>query len=228
MKWSCFSRVAWLTLLLVISPFWHNNVAHAQRAGTSEVPVASADSQPRLVVRLGHTFQVKSIAFSPDGNFLLTREVGLGDTACLWETTTGREIRRFGGHSAGIASVAFSPDGRSVLTASIDGTATLWDMLTGKEVRRFEKSASDGIRSVAFSPDGHFVLIADRSSALLLDVTTGKKVRAFEGHTGYLTDVVFSSDGRFVLTGSVDSTARLWDAATGREIGVSQPVGKTA
>src|SRR5258708_6439131 len=40
----------------------------------------------------------------------------------------------------------------------------------------------------------------------------------FVGHTNYVTSAVFSPDGKYVLTGSFDKTARLWDANTGKEL----------
>ena len=43
-------------------------------------------------------------------------------------------------------------------------------------------------------------------------------LRSFEGHKSPITSVAFSPDGRYVLTGSADSTARLWDAATGLQL----------
>jgi WD40 repeat protein len=40
----------------------------------------------------------------------------------------------------------------------------------------------------------------------------------FSGHADTVLSVVFSPDGRYVLTGSLDKTAKLWDAATGAEM----------
>jgi WD40 repeat protein len=38
-----------------------------------------------------------------------------------------------------------------------------------------------------------------------------------KGHTGYVYSVVFSPDGRRIVTGSQDNAAKVWDAETWRE-----------
>jgi WD40 repeat protein len=45
----------------------------------------------------------------------------------------------------------------------------------------------------------------------LWDVQTGQELRRFAGHTAGVEDAVFSPDGKYILTGSDDKTARLWD-----------------
>jgi WD40 repeat protein len=92
------------------------------RAGADDAPAPAAApppapaARPRLTVQLGHAKPVFAAALSPDGAFVLT---GSEDaTARLWETASGRVVRRFDGHAAGVTSVAFSPDGTQILTAS--------------------------------------------------------------------------------------------------------------
>ena len=43
-------------------------------------------------------------------------------------------------------------------------------------------------------------------------------MRTFVGHTFWIWGVGFSPDGKYVLTASQDRTARLWDAATGKQL----------
>ncbi len=186
-------------------------------------------SMPRLYATRtfsGHTDMVESVAFSPDGKFVLTGSVD--GTAKLWDAATGAEVRTFSGHAGPVESVAFSPDGKFVLTGSSDQTAKLWDSASGVQVRTFSDPTSivrtsvekkRSCHSVAFSPDGMTVLTgSDDGVAKLWEVATSVVVRSFIGHTNIVRSVAFSPDGKFVLTGGLDATARLWDAASGEEL----------
>ena len=112
----------------------------------------------------GHAGPVLGVAFSPDGQLILT---GSSDqTAWLWGVETGQPVRQFLGHTDQIWVVAFSPDGRYILTGSDDHTARLWDPATGQIVRQFIGHEAS-LRSLAFSADGRYVLTGDFEQAYL-------------------------------------------------------------
>ena len=65
--------------------------------------------------------------------------------------------------------------------------------------------------------------LADIMSSKPQDITYRRRLaalepRTFEGHAGPVTSVAFSPDAQFVLTGSEDFTARIWNATTGEVI----------
>jgi WD40 repeat protein len=78
---------------------------------------------------------------------------------------------------------------------------------------------------VAFSPDqtARIFAVASGSGSVRLWKWDGEKPERLDlmgAHKRRVNALAFSPDGRLLLTGSIDKTARLWDARTG------QPVGK--
>jgi WD40 repeat protein len=178
----------------------------------------------------GHSREVRSVVFSPDGKQALS--AGWDKEPRLWDLETGKEIRRFEGHADGVRRAVFSPDGRRALSAGKDGTVRLWEVATGKEVRRFEGHAAD-VMAVAFTPDGRRALSGGADMMVRLwDLETGKEVRRFEGHSTVIWSVAVAPDGRralsaggcrprgngFYVPAGVDQEVRLWDVETGKEI----------
>ena len=116
---------------------------------------ASGKQRPEIFVQTGHSSNVSSIDFSPDGKYLVS---GSSDKNIkLWEVETGREIRTFVANDM-VDSVAFSPDGKSLLSLESKGAVKLWDVKTGKEIRTLRKGGKPLIAgAVALSPDGAFL-----------------------------------------------------------------------
>jgi len=155
---------------------------------------------------------VASVAFSPDGEVLVTAAKDL----TWWDTASGRKEQVVSEKFHAGTSVAFSPDGRLLAAAAIDSDLGLWDAQTGKEVSTLT-GHSQQVASVAFSPDGKLLASGSWDTTIRLwDVAARKTLRTLVGHTWWVTSVAFNPDGRLLASVSADGTGKIWDVATGR------------
>ena len=77
------------------------------------------------------------------------------------------------------------------------------------------------VGTVAFSPNGKLVATGAQGgydfSIRLWDSSTGLLLKTFEGHTSSIQKVLFTPDGKGIISGSSDGTVKVWDATTSQE-----------
>ena len=182
-----------------------------------EVSVREAATGQELQRLLGHTDWVMGIAFSPDGESLVT--TSLDGSVRIWRLGPGSELVAFAVPPAGYGvRVVFSPDGSTIAANGGDGTATLWDAATG-ERRQILAGHDLEVINIAFSADGKRLATASLdATAIVWETSTGRQLFTLKGHQVGVRDIAFSPDGSRIATGGFDGTARIWDASTGEEL----------
>ena len=154
----------------------------------------------------GHTDEVRSVAFSPDGK-VLASSVRSG-TVKLWDSETGTNIATLEG---GGGPVVFSPDGRILASCGNVQEIKLWDLETQTDIMTLSGKAG-AVFDLTFSPDGKILVSGQGFGTIKFwDVATGKNITTLEGHTGIVFSVEFSPDGQTLASGSQDGTVLLWD-----------------
>jgi WD40 repeat protein len=188
---------------------------------------AARGQEIETVVQAGHYAAINSACYSADGRFIAT---GSSDkTIILWRSSDGREIRSFRGSTSAISYVEFNRQGTSLLSLGEDGMVMIWDVSAGRLVRKFLPETGR-FTCASFSPDGTRIVTGSRKSGMSIWQTASgtellrlKPVPAdLYSEKGFdypeTGSVEFSSDGTFVIAGSGDNTAILFDSKTGREI----------
>jgi len=168
-----------------------------------------AETGAALARPLDHGGSLRSMQFSPEGRRLVT--AAEDRTVRVWDFRTGELVLEPIRHTAKVWSARFSPDGQRVVTASSDMTCGVWEVRPGSALT-MELPTLRVARNIRWSPDGQKLLstgalprlfVQSNGWALVGDLWSDARVNSAE----------FSADGRWIVTGSGDGGARIWDAA---------------
>jgi WD40 repeat protein len=159
-----------------------------------------------------HQAPIISLAMSSDG-----RRLASGDYSgeiIVRDAADGSVIRRF--HNPRPQALVLSNDGGLVFAGMHDGGLFVWD--TNKGDLLGTRAFGDGINSMALSPDGSILALAlaVRDGVVRLwEPSTGRFRGDLRGHHDEVLRVVWSRDGKSLLTASRDQTACLWSNTGG-------------
>ena len=111
------------------------------------------------------------------------------------------------GHRADIRAMALSSDDRMLATAS-NGGLKIWNVRTRSCIRTFE---CDYALCCAFLPGDKIVVVGTKSGELqLFDVATAALLETVKAHEGAVWALQVHPDGRSLVSGSADKSAKFW------------------
>jgi len=175
-----------------------------------------------LAGRLALDGRATALKFSPDGTRLAA--LSFPDEFVVWEVDQLTVVHRIGGArpmGSHMGSFDFSPDGKAVVVGDADRRLRVIDLASGDTNVNIPEAHPEPITAVAWSPDGS--VIASGSGFVggpirLWDAASGRRLGTLEGHTSWVSELIFSTDGLRLYSASADQTIRVWDVVQQRSL----------
>lgn len=175
-------------------------------------------SDGRLIRRIepweGHTKTIKALSFSQDGKWLAS--AGEDQTILVWNVHENTKHASLIGHTQTATGLCWSADGSTLFSTSADGTLKQWD-LDHPFARSYIICDVGPWQSPVTTDKKYFAAPCTDKNLAMYEISTGKVLKNFGPQSGLCAEV--SKDGNYLVTGSFDGIARLWNVQTGKEIG---------
>uniref|UniRef100_A0A669E7U7 PWP2 small subunit processome component n=1 Tax=Oreochromis niloticus TaxID=8128 RepID=A0A669E7U7_ORENI len=168
-------------------------------------------SESYVFKQQGHFNNMASLAYSPDGQYIVTG--GDDSKVKVWNTNTGLCFVTFTEHTSSVTNVTFTSSGFVIVSASLDGTVRAFDLHRYRNFRTFTSPWPAQFSSLAVDVSGELVSAGAQDSfeIFLWSMQTGRLLEVLAGHEGPVSCLCFSPVQSVLASCSWDRTVRLWD-----------------
>jgi WD40 repeat protein len=179
-----------------------NRVLAGFKSGS--VSIGDTDSGNWGPMLSGHTNVVNAVCCAPNGRHWVS--VSKEGAACIWGAEAGECFKTVTNEF-----LCFSTDGRRMISRSGKGMCIL-DLESCEELAEISGIHENRyVSSAAYNTENHIAAIAVKHEIYLWNMNTAELLNVLDGHSNRVESLCFSPDGRFLVSGSADSTIRIWE-----------------
>jgi serine/threonine protein kinase len=160
---------------------------------------------------VGHEGRINSVHVTPDGKLTVTG--GRDRQLKIWDIQSGSELQSLKGHTNTINQIEITRDNRFIISASEDKNIKIWDLPTGKNLQTLTGHGS-GVKVIAVSPNNQILASGADDKIILWNIATGQRLRGLPSKS--TRSLLFSQDGKYLLSSHTDGTLKLWNWQTGK------------
>lgn len=136
------------------------------------------------------------------GTSLLVLGTGSGDVLALDVAAGQLKWRVNDCHPGGVSAISFRSHSSCIYSAGADGMVCELDSMSGNLSNKF-RASTKSISSISMSSDGK-ILATAAAQLKIFNSSDHKKLQKFSGHPGAVRCMVFSDDGKYILSSAVD------------------------
>jgi WD40 repeat protein len=206
----------------------------AEKKDTATPPATNPRGEALLFEPASTTIQLTgstlwAAVLTPDGKSIVTAQgnyQGRGEVR-IWDRET-EKIKQTIPFEKGVRAVAFSPDGKVLVSSCYDGVVRFHDPKSFATWAVGDESSgghqANGVNGICFFKGGKYLATAGFDNTIriwdVLAILAARRngetihvppVAVLQGHTQTVLSVAGSEDGRTLLSGGMDKTARAWD-----------------
>jgi len=164
-----------------------------------------------------------ALVFAPHGQTLAA--VGSEGKLLVWNTA-GRRLLELSGPGGPLLSVAFSADGTRLAAAGSRGIVRLWKITPAHDQAQFETdlpALPGDVRALVFCSPRLLAAAGSANTIWIWDLETKRACYRLAGHQGTITRLAFDAHCRQLVSGSFDTTVRLWSWPEAQESQAARP-----
>lgn len=168
-----------------------------------------------------------SLAWSPDGKLVAVSDT-VGEKIQIFRASDASPVLTLDSTSSLVflpTIIAWSPDGKYIASSSDEHQISIFNATTGDEVQQYDDHlGSQGVSFLlAWSPDSKYLVLSGENNSKpvyvtnVFDAFTGRQLVSHEG-ASESSPCTWTSDGKNIMTTSIDGTTQIWNAFTGQNL----------
>ena len=128
----------------------------------------------------------------------------------LWNLSEKNLIAIFIGHACRVRAVAITRENRNIVSTSDDMTLRIWSVK--RKINKAVFKAAGYIWKLVITRSDRYIVSCTSTTVNIWDLKKQREIATLEGHTDNIVSLAVTVNSKYIISGSLDNTVRVWRA----------------